>query len=506
MYASIPSATLLGAEGRPVGVEVHIASGLPGFTIVGLPDEACREARDRVKAAFVSSSLPWPQRKVTVNLAPSAQRKGGAVLDLSIAVGLLVAADEVPAAAVEGLSFFGELGLDGSIRRVAGVVPLVASRREFRPVVPRACHAEASVIRSDALAIGDLAELAAALRGLLPWPPSPIPEDDAVLVLRPDLADVRGQGEARLAVEVAAAGGHHLLLVGPPGGGKTMLAERLPGLLPRLDGDDALDATVIRSAAGLPLPASGLVTEPPFRAPHHSVSPVALVGGGTTLLRPGELSLASGGVLFLDEMGEFPASALDGLRQPLEEGVVRVSRARTSVEFPARVLLVGATNPCPCGGGTGSRSCRCSDASRARYLRRLSGPLLDRFDLRVVVRPVATSELLSAERGESTHVVAARVARARERAATRQGVINARLGGELLDEFASLDAEALSLVRWHLDTGNLTGRGVTRIRRVARTLADLTDDRSASDQLAERDVALALHLRSDVFGLESAAA
>ncbi|MFM2076549.1 MAG: hypothetical protein RJA49_439, partial [Actinomycetota bacterium] len=330
MLAAVRSATLFGVEGRPVTVEVHVATGLPAFQIVGLPDEACRESRDRVRAAVLSSGLAWPANRVTVNLAPSSQRKGGSGLDLAIAVGLLAAHGQVHPQAVEALGFLGELGLDGTLRAVSGVAPMVAALgTDVRPVVPMGSFREAQGVAGDAVRVaGTLRELVDALNADAPWPS--LPDDDLLddEPPLPDLADVRGQQLARQALELAAAGGHHLLLVGPPGSGKTMLAQRLPGLLPPLAPDVALEATMVHSAAGVRLPAGGLVRVSPFRAPHHSSSMVSLVGGGSTSLRPGEISLAHGGVLFLDELGEFAPVVLDGLRQPLEEGVIRLARAR----------------------------------------------------------------------------------------------------------------------------------------------------------------------------------
>jgi len=503
LFATIPSATLLGVDGSPVMIEVHLSPGLPGFTIVGLPDAACRESRDRVRAALLSSGRKWPLRRVTVNLAPSGSRKGGAGLDLPIAVALLVAAGELDAEAVGSMAMVGELGLDGSIRRVAGIVPLVEAIEATTVVVPAECGNEAALVGRHRVRVASkLADLVQYLRGEAPWPTIPDPPQPPPHGGGLDLSDVRGQHVGRTALEVCAAGGHHLLLSGPPGSGKTMLAVRLPGLLPPLDRDDALVATRIHSAAGGPLPGGGLVDRAPFRAPHHGASAVALIGGGSAWMRPGEISLAHGGVLFLDEMGEFPAPVLDALRQPLEEGVVRVCRARASVSFPARFLLVGATNPCPCGDGGPRGACRCSDGARARYHRRLSGPLLDRFDLRVVVGRPEVGALLGGPSGEPTSVVADRVAAARQRARSRGTTTNAAVPSERLDELAPLTPAAARLLEHRLRCGALSARGLHRIRRVARTVADLA---GAPRLVDDEHVSLALGLRAEMVTGEHAA-
>ena len=495
MYASVPSAVLFCAEGHLIHVEVQVSAGLPGFSLVGLPDMSIRESRDRARAAVVSSGLPWPKHKITVNLAPSGDRKAGSGLDLAIAVGVLAASGVISPEVIEGLAFIGELGLDGSLRPVNGIAPMVGAIGERDVVVPIASATEAHVVALGKVRlIANLGELVDVLSGEAPWP-------DHDIVVRPeprrrpppDLADVQGQPVARHALEIAAAGGHHTLFIGPPGAGKTMLASRLPGLLPPLDRDRALEVTMIHSASGIPLPAGGLVCDAPFRAPHHTSSQVALVGGGTQVIRPGEVSIAHGGVLFMDELAEFAPSVLDGLRQPLESRVVQVSRAGIRALLPADFLLVAAMNPCPCGGGAPG-ACVCGDAVLHRYARRVSGPLLDRFDLRVPVHRPAVDDLLTNVPGESSVTVAARVLAARGLAVERQGVLNSALAVAQLDEVARLDLGSAALLRHELEHDRLSGRGYHRIRRVARTIADLRGHLESG--VDEQDVALALRFRA----------
>ena len=495
MLAKVSTTALVGLAAHPVGVEVDIGRGLPSITVVGLGDAAVLQARDRIRAAFGNSGFDWPDRRITISLPPADLPKQGSGFDLPIAIGLLAAAGLVPAPALDGLWAVGELGLGGDLRPVRGVLAsaLAARRAGARTLlVPSANLAEAGLVPGLPVAGGTtLGEVSAWLRGAAALQ-TPGPALPAPVTRVEDLADVRGQALARRALEIAAAGGHNLLLVGPPGGGKTMLARRLMGLLPELGRDEALEVTQVLSAAGLLGADAGLVTARPFRAPHHTVSVAGLVGGGSRIPRPGEVSLAHLGVLFLDELAEFSRAACESLRQPLEEGDVTLVRAAASVRFPARFQLVAAANPCPCGHlGDPERACRCGPEEVRRYERRLSGPLLDRVDLYVRVDRVGAADLESATPGEASAVVRARVASARQLSCSRAGVPSARLAVADLDGACRPTVAARRLLGAAVDRLGLSARGFHRCLRVARTIADLSGDQ----RVDEHHVREALGLR-----------
>ncbi|MEV0320594.1 YifB family Mg chelatase-like AAA ATPase [Streptomyces sp. NPDC050658] len=525
-FARTCSVALVGVEGVVVEVQADLEPGVAAFTLVGLPDKSLTESKDRVRAAVVNSGGEWPQKKLTVGLSPASVPKGGSGFDLAVACASLGAAERIDPRVLADIVMIGELGLDGRVRPVRGVLPATLAAADAgyeQVVVPECTAAEASLVPGiSVLGVRSLRQLIAVLTD------EPVPEEEPVEPGRPDpllaglcvpgtgvgsglgggldethaldLADVVGQLSARTAVEVAAAGAHHLFLQGPPGAGKTMLAERLPAILPRLTREESLEVTAVHSVAGMLPPGKPLVDAAPYCAPHHSATMQSLVGGGQGLARPGAVSLAHRGVLFLDEAPEFSSRALDSLRQPLEAGHVVIARSAGVVRLPARFLMVLAANPCPCGRHTLlGDGCECPASAVRRYQARLSGPLLDRVDLRVEVEPVTRSELAGhGTRGDATQTVADRVRAARERAAARLAGTgwrtNSEVPGHALRTRWPAEPGALDAAEVDLERGFLTARGLDRVLRVAWTVADL----AGRDRPSAQDVALALQLRTGV--------
>ncbi|MFN3926749.1 MAG: YifB family Mg chelatase-like AAA ATPase [Pseudanabaenaceae cyanobacterium] len=497
MLARVWSASILGIDAIQVGVEVDVAGGLPGMTVVGLPDTAVQESRERVKSAIKNSGFNLPMRRITINLTPADVRKEGPAFDLPISIAILAASEQVKSELLADHLLFGELSLDGSLRPTAGVLPIAVSARQMGMqgiIVPKGNAAEGALVAGIAVyGLENLCQVAAFLAEPQQFQPARAENADLTGFAPSfglDLQDVKGQHHARRALEIAAAGGHNLILVGAPGSGKTLLARRLPSILPAMTFHEALEVTRIYSVAGL-LKDRGLITERPFRSPHHSASSPALVGGGS-YPKPGEVSLANHGVLLLDEVCEFRRETLECLRQPLEDGVVSISRTKQSISYPAKFMLVATANPCPCGYyGDPVQPCTCTPRQRAQYWAKLSGPFLDRIDLQVAVNRLKPEEITRAPAGESSQVVRARVQSARQIQQERfrdelQVTCNAQMQVRHLRQYCALDPDSTKILENAIARLGLSARGTDRILKVARTIADLAhSDGIQSEHIAE---------------------